>query len=56
MWMEELENLKEQYIEYKEERNRLMNGEEKINKKKVLSKGVIIKKPVKKEPAFIMEE
>jgi DNA topoisomerase-2 len=56
MWMEELENLKEQYIEYKEERNKLMNGEEKINKKKVLSKGVIIKKPAKKEPTFIIEE
>jgi DNA topoisomerase-2 len=56
MWMEELENLKEQYIEYKEERNRLMNGEEKINKKKVVSKGAIVKKSVKKDTILIMEE
>ena len=44
LWLEELDTLKEQYIEYKEERNRLLLGEEKINKKKVISKGLITKK------------
>jgi len=35
MWLDELEILKEQYVEYKEERTRLMNG---FSKKKVVSK------------------
>jgi DNA topoisomerase-2 len=35
MWLDELEILKEQYVEYKEERTRLMNG---VSKKKVVSK------------------
>ena len=40
MWSSELENLLEQYFEYKEARQRLMDGEEtKSNKKKVVSKG-----------------
>ena len=56
IWIEELNNLKELYIEYKEDRNRLMNGEEKINKKKVLSKGTIHKKTTKKDNAFILED
>ena len=44
MWIEELDNLRNLYVEYKEERSRIMNGEnEKSNKKKVVSKG-----PVKK--------
>jgi len=47
MWNEELENLRVLYIEYKEDRNRVMNGEnEKAMKKKVVSKGPM-KKSVK---------
>jgi hypothetical protein len=46
MWVDELNNLREQYIEYKEERTRLMSGEEK--KKKVVSKGTTVKKITKK--------
>jgi DNA topoisomerase-2 len=38
LWLEELDILKISYLEYKEERERLMNSEEKKNKKKVLSK------------------
>jgi hypothetical protein len=40
-----LDKLKEQYIEYKEDRARLLSGEDK--KKKVVSKGVV-KRPTKK--------
>jgi DNA topoisomerase-2 len=47
MWNEELEILRSLYIEYKEDRNRVMNGEnEKAMKKKVVSKGPM-KKSVK---------
>jgi DNA topoisomerase-2 len=45
MWLNELDSLKEQYIEYKEERTRIMNGD---TKKKVVSKGPV-KKVVKKQ-------
>jgi DNA topoisomerase-2 len=48
MWLSELNNLKDNYLEYKEERTRLMNGEDINKKKKVVSKGVTIKKSVKK--------
>jgi DNA topoisomerase-2 len=52
MWSSELDSLREEYIVYKEERQRLMNGETK--KKKVVSKGTTItKKSVKK---VIVEE
>ena len=45
MWLFELNNLLEQYLEYKEARQRLMDGEDsKTAKKKVVSKGVIKKK------------
>jgi DNA topoisomerase-2 len=46
MWKSELDTLKEEYIEYKDGRTRLMNGEDngKTNKKKVVSKGVVVKK------------
>jgi DNA topoisomerase-2 len=54
MWIKELNNLREQYIEYKEERDRLMSGEEK--KKKVVSKGAIIKKVVKKASMVVEED
>ena len=47
MWNEELEVLRSLYTEYKEDRNRVMNGEnEKTMKKKVVSKGPM-KKSVK---------
>ena len=49
MWIEELEVLRNLYVDYKEERARLMNGEDgngKSSKKKVVSKGPI-KKSVK---------
>ena len=47
MWMSELDTLKSAYLEYKEERERLMLGEEKPKKK-------IIKKIVK--PKIVVEE
>ena len=53
MWILELDNLREQYIEYKEERARLMRGEDK--KKKVVSKGTV-KKTVKKTNLIIIED
>jgi DNA topoisomerase-2 len=49
MWNEELDYLRNLYVEYKEERARLMSGEDgssKSSKKKVVSKGPI-KKSVK---------
>jgi DNA topoisomerase-2 len=40
MWSSELDNLLEQYLEYKDIRQRLMDGEDsKLKKKKVVSKG-----------------
>ena len=45
MWKSELDQLRDQYVEYKDARARLMAGEDK--KKKVISKGVV-KKTVKK--------
>lgn len=54
MWLNELNQLKEQYIEYKEERARLMSGEEK--KKKVISKGTTVKKVTKKTNLLIIED
>jgi DNA topoisomerase-2 len=48
MWNLELDNLLEQYLEYKEVRQRLMDGEEtKLKKKKVTSKGTVVKKSAK---------
>jgi DNA topoisomerase-2 len=46
MWIIELDNFKNLYIEYKEDRERLMNGETSKPKKKVVSKG-LVKKTVK---------
>ncbi len=52
MWNSELDNLLEQYLEYKEIRQRLMDGEDtKKGKKKVISKG---KKSTK--PLIVLEE
>jgi DNA topoisomerase-2 len=42
MWVSEIDNLRELYVEYKAERSRLMSGEE-TKKKKVVSKGVVKK-------------
>jgi DNA topoisomerase-2 len=53
MWIEELDNLRELYLEYKEDRVRLMIGEDKASaKKKVVSS----KKSVKKSTGFVVEE
>jgi DNA topoisomerase-2 len=52
MWLNELNNLKEIYIEYKDEREKLMNGEE---KKKNQSKNTV-KKVVKKQSVIIQED
>jgi DNA topoisomerase-2 len=46
MWINELNQLRDLYVEYKGERARLMSGEEK--KKKVVSKGTSVKKVTKK--------
>ena len=55
MWLSELEELKNNYTDYKEERTRLMNGEESNKKKKVVSKGAIVKKSGKK-PLVVTDE
>jgi len=52
MWLNELSSLKEQYIEYKEERTRLMNGDP---KKKVVSKSAV-KKVVKKQTLTVEDD
>jgi DNA topoisomerase-2 len=47
MWNIELDNLKQQYLEYKEERIQLMSGNElKKQKKTVIKKGPIVKKNI----------
>ena len=46
MWSSELDSLREEYLVYKEERQRLMNGIE-TKKKKVVSKGNVAKKNTK---------
>jgi DNA topoisomerase-2 len=57
MWLSELEALRTNYLEYKEERTRLMNGEESSKKKKVVSKGSsLVKKGVKKTLVISNEE
>jgi DNA topoisomerase-2 len=57
MWLSELEVLKDNYLEYKEERTRLMNGEESGKKKKVVSnKSAPVKKSVKKVLVVAEEE
>ena len=49
MWSSELDNLLEQYLEYKTTRQRLMDGVDvKANKKKIVSKGTpLVKKTTK---------
>jgi DNA topoisomerase-2 len=53
MWLNELETLKEQYLEYKEERTRVMNGCE--PKKKIVSK-YAVKKIVKKQTLTVEDD
>jgi len=51
MWMSELETLKGEYLEYKENRERLMNGLYGEKTKKVVSKGPLNKSKSKNKPA-----
>jgi hypothetical protein len=55
MWLNELETLKEQYIEYKEERTRVMNGEDSKPKKKSVTKNAV-KKVVKKQTLLVEDD
>ena len=50
LWTTEIDNFKSLYVEYKEDRERLMNGDNK-QKKKVISKG-----PIKKTQKVVVEE
>lgn len=57
MWNSELDNLLEQYLEYKDYRQRLMDGEDsKTAKKKVVSKGAVVKKNIKSTPKILIED
>jgi len=52
-----LDNLLEQYLEYKELRQRLMDGEDtKLKKKKVVSKGTTSVKKITKKSNLIVED
>ena len=55
MWLNELYKVEELYLAYKDERSRLMNGEE-IKKKKVVSKGGLIKKTTKKTALLVEDD
>jgi DNA topoisomerase-2 len=55
MWLNELENLSQEYIAYKDERTRLMNGEDAKPKKKVVAK-VSAKKVVKKQTLLVEDD
>jgi len=55
MWLNELETLKEQYIEYKEERTISMNGEDSKPKKKNVTKSAV-KKVVKKQTLLVEDD
>jgi DNA topoisomerase-2 len=55
MWLSELEKLSEEYASYKEERNRLMNGEDSKPKKKVVAK-TTVKKVVKKQTLVVEDD
>ena len=54
MWLNELQILKKHYIEYKDERTRLMNGDDTTNKKKVTSKSS--GKKITKKQSLLIEE
>jgi DNA topoisomerase-2 len=51
MWTTEIDKFKDLYIEYKEDRERLMNGDSNKQKKKVISKG-----PIKKTQKVVVED
>ena len=51
MWTTEIDKFKDLYIEYKEDRERLMNGDSSKQKKKVVSKG-----PIKKTQKVVVED
>ena len=55
MWLNELYKVEELYLAYKDERSRLMYGEE-IKKKKVVSKGGLIKKTTKKTALLVEDD
>jgi DNA topoisomerase-2 len=55
MWLDELEKLSQEYIAYKEERTRLMNGEDAKPKKKVVAKASA-KKVVKKQMLVVEDD
>jgi len=55
MWVSELDNLRKLYVEYKEERTRLTNGDEKI-KTKLVTKGKVVVKKNMKKTSLIMED
>jgi DNA topoisomerase-2 len=56
MWTNELDKLSQEYLEYKEERERLMSGIDIKSKKKVVSKGVVTKKNVNSTKALVIED
>jgi DNA topoisomerase-2 len=55
MWLNELEKLSEEYAVYKEERTRLMNGEDSKPKKKIVAK-TAVKKVVKKQTLVVEDD
>jgi DNA topoisomerase-2 len=55
MWLDELEKLSQEYNAYKEERTRLMNGEDVKPKKKVVAKASA-KKVVKKQTLLVEDD
>ncbi len=55
MWLNELQKLSEEYAAYKEERTRLMNGEDFKPKKKVVAK-TSVKKVVKKQTMIVEDD
>jgi DNA topoisomerase-2 len=55
MWLNELEKLSEEYSAYKEERTKLMNGEDAKLKKKVVAK-TTAKKVVKKQTLVVEDD
>jgi hypothetical protein len=59
MWLNELNHLKELYLEYKKERTRLMDGNDGENNKiskKVVSKGVVKKQSKKTDSNPLLVE
>jgi DNA topoisomerase-2 len=55
MWLNELEKLSQEYALYKEERTRLMNGEDSKPKKKIIAK-TAVKKVVKKQTLVVEDD